>query len=193
MSGEAGVTDSETSQAKQEGGETGAQALRGQWVVVAEAGLQQDRSPQGGAAGSPTLGMQSGGGGDNTKQGGEEAGGDSVEVGGPETEAEAEVGLGMMAGLEAEVGGDDTAEESGAEEGSCDLEEAVERSAVQEVAGPEAAGEAGRLMVGQQVEVGSDPEGAGAVREGFWIGNWDFTVQHRNMHRQREREGWKGW
>ena len=98
----------------------------------------------------------------------------------------------MSEDLEVEVGGDDAAVESGAEESSCDLEEAVEWSTVQAVAGPEAGG-AGRLMVGQQAEVGSDPEGAGAVREGFWIGDWDFTVQHRNMHRQREREGWKGW
>jgi hypothetical protein len=48
-------------------------------------------------------------------------------------------------------------------------------------------------MMGQQAEVGSDPEGKGAAWEGFWIGSWDFTAQVRNMHRQRERDGWKGW
>ena len=90
-----------------------------------------DRGPQGGAAGSLTQGMQ------------EVEEDDGEETGGSGTEAEAAVGQGMMSeDLEVEVGGDDTAEESGAEESSCD---------------------------------------------------WDFTVQIRDMRRQREREGWKGW
>ena len=112
-----------------------------QSVVVAEAvskrsKKEQDRRLQGGAAGSPTLGMQNVGGGDTTKQGGAEAGGDSVEAVVPGTEAEAEVGQGMMSGgLEEEVGGDDTVEESGAEGESCDLEAAVQRNKVQEATG----------------------------------------------------------
>ena len=103
----------------------------GDGSVVAEPGTPLDRGPQGGAAMSLIQGMQ-----------GVEAD-NRVETWGPGTEAEAAVGQGMMSeDLEVEVGGDDTAVESGAEGSSCD---------------------------------------------------WDFTVQIRNMHRQREREGWKGW
>ena len=91
-------------------------------------------------------------------RGGAGAGGDRVEAVEPEAEAEAEVGQGMMSGgLEEEVGGDDPVEGSGAEGESCDLEEAVQRSKVQEETG------------------------------------WDFTVQVRNMERERERLGWTGW
>ena len=112
-----------------------------QSVVVAEAvskrsKKEQDRRLQGGAAGSPTLGMQNVGGGDKTKEGRAEAGGDRVEAVGPGTGAEAAVGQGTMSGgLEEEVGGDDTVEESGAEGESCDLEAAVQRHKVQEATG----------------------------------------------------------
>ena len=98
-----------------------------QTVVEAEAvpkrsKKEQDKGLQGGAAGLPTLGMQNVGGGDKTKQGGAEAGGDRVEAVGPGTGAEATAGQGTMSGgLEEEVGGDDTVEESAAEGGSCDL------------------------------------------------------------------------
>ena len=99
----------------------------------------------------------------------------------------------MWEGPEEGVGGDDAVEESGAEEGGYDLEEGAELSTEEEGTGAEAAGEAGQPMVVQQAEVGSDPEGKGAAREGFWIGDWDFTSQWEEMHRQRERDGWRGW
>ena len=70
------------------------------------------------------------------------------------------------------VGGDDTVEESGSEEGDYDLEEGMELSTEEEGTGAEAAEEAGQPMVAQQAEVGSDPEGKGAAREGYWIGDW---------------------
>jgi hypothetical protein len=169
-------------------------SMLSQSMVVAEAESRRnhtgpERRLQGRAAGSPTRGTQKVGGGDTAKQGGAEEGDDSLEAVVPGAGAEAGVGQRMMSvGLEEEVGCDDTVEESGAEGGSCDLEEAVQLSTVQEGTWAEAVGEAGQLMVGQQAEVGSDPEGKGAVREGFWIGTWDFTAQVKNMRRQRERQ-----
>ena len=105
------------------------------------------------------------GGGDTAKQGGAEEGDDSL--GSVEPGAGAEVGVDRRMRseeLEEEVGGDDTEEESGAEGGGCDLEEAVQQGTVQEGTSAEAAGEAGQMMVGQQAEVGSDSDGKGQLR-----------------------------
>ena len=117
-----------------------------QSVVMAEAESRQsqkghERRLQVRAAGSPTRGMQNVGGGDTAKQGGAEEGDDSLGAVEPGTGAEAGVVRRMRSEeIEEEVWGDDTEEESGAEEGGCYLEEAVQQDTVQEGTAVEAAG-----------------------------------------------------
>ena len=134
------------------------------------------------------------GGGDTAVQSGAEEGGDNLEEVVPW--AGAGVGIGqmmMLEGPEEGVGGGDAVEESGAEVGGDDWEEGVEPSTEKEGTGAEAAGGAGQPMVVQQAEVGNDPEGKGAARVGFWIGDWDFTAQWEEMHRQQERDAWRNY